>query len=325
VNAIVWTKYGDADGLVLRQVEKPIPAAHEVCIRVYATTVTAGDVELRWLNRLNLFWLPLRLYFGVFRPRGNRILGQELSGKVESVGKDVTRFRPGESVFAATGFSLGAYAEYKCLPESGIIAEKPVNMSFEEAAAIPLEGLEALDFLRAGEVGPGQDLLINGAGGSIGTLAIQLAKHFGAEVTGVDRTEKLELMRSLGADHVEDFTFQHFTRTGRSYDIVFDVIGKSPFWRTLRALKPGGRYLLGNPGLFQRFLGRWVSRLTDKRVILGTRQRVKDLNFLKGLIESGHLKSVVDRVYPLEATPEAHRYVETGRKLGNVVISVAAD
>lgn len=328
MKAIVWTRYGPPEVLQLKEVEKPAPKDDEVLIRIHATTVTAGDCELRRLKVPVLFRLPLRIYVGLRRPRRITILGQALAGEIEGVGEGVTRFKGGDPVFAATGLGLGAYAEYICLPQErgeGVLASKPANMTYEEAAVVPLGGLEALHFLRKGHIQPGQEVLINGAGGSIGTFAVQLAKYFGAEVTGVDSTGKLDMLRSIGADHVIDYTQEDFTRNGRTYDVVFDVVGKSSFSRSLRSLRSHGRYLLSNPRPFQGVRGRWTSMTSGRKVVSGgARRKTEDLVFLKDLIEAGKIRSVIDRRYPLERTAEAHRYVETGRKRGNVVITVAA-
>jgi NADPH:quinone reductase-like Zn-dependent oxidoreductase len=325
MKAIVFTKYGAPDVLQLKEVAKPTPKDNEVLIRIYATTVTAGDCELRSFKIPFFIWLPLRLYMGLRKPR-KHILGQELAGEIEAAGKDVTLFRKGDQVFAATGFSFGAYAEYICLPEEGVLAIKPANMTCEEAAAVPVGGLEALYFLRKGNIQSGQKVLIHGAGGSIGTFAVQLAKSFGAEVTGVDSTGKLDMLRSIGADQVIDYTQEDFTKNGETYDVIFDVVGKSSFTRSLRSLKHNGRYLLANPRLSQRVRGRWTSMRSSKTVIpyaaRSVSETTEDFNFLTELIEAGKIQSVIDRRYPLEHIAEAHRYVDTGHKKGNVVITV---
>jgi NADPH:quinone reductase-like Zn-dependent oxidoreductase len=265
---------------------------------------------------------------GFIKPR-EFILGQELAGEIESVGKEVKLFKKGDRVFAATGFGFGAYAEYKCLPEApkmGVLAIKPVNMTCEEAAAVPTGGLEALHFLRKGNVQKGQKVLIIGAGGSIGTFAVQLARYYGAEVTGVDRPGKLDMLRSLGADHVIDYTKEDFTKSALTYDVIFDVMGRSSFSGSIRSLKPDGRYLLGNPGLTQMVRGRWTSMRSSRKVIMGAAiQKTEDLIYLKELIEAGKIKAVIDRRYPLEQIVEAHRYVDTGQKKGNVVITVGTE
>ena len=326
MKAIVWTKYGPPDVLQLKEVEKPTPNDNEVLIRVRATTVTAGDSEMRGLKFPFLFRLPLRIYNGLGKPKKITILGQELAGEIESVGKDVKLFKKGDQVFATTGFGFGAYAEYICLPEEpkmGVLASKPVNMTYEEAAAVPTGGLEALHILRKANIQSGQKVLIIGAGGSIGTFAVQLARYFGAEVTGVDSAGKLDMLRSIGADQVIDYTQEDFTKSGQTYDVIIDVMGKSSFSGSIRSLKQNGRYLLGNPGLSQMFLGLWTSMISSKKVIIGAaNQKTEDLLFLKELIEAGKIKSVIDRCYPLGQIAEAHRYVETGNKKGNVVITV---
>ena len=329
MKAIVWTKYGPPDGLELREVEKPTPKADEVRIKVHATTVTAGDCEARRLQFPLGLGLAIRVYAGLIRPVRLTILGQELAGEIEAVGKDVSRFKEGDQVFASTGFGFGAYAEYKCMaenPDMGVLALKPVNMTYEEAAAVPVGGLEALHFLRQGGLQSGRKVLINGAGGSIGTLGIQLAKYYGAEVTAVDSTGKLDMLRSIGADHAIDYTQEDFTNRGERYDAIFDVVGKAPFAGSMRSLSRHGVYLLANPSLSRLIRGRWTSLTSSKRVISGASSpKTDDLLLLKELIESGTLRVVIDRRYPLEQMAEAHRYVEAGGKKGNVVISVAHD
>jgi NADPH:quinone reductase-like Zn-dependent oxidoreductase len=329
MKAIVWTKYGPPEGLELREVEKPTPTADEVRIKVHATTVTAGDCEARRLQFPLGLGLAIRAYAGLIRPVRLTILGQELAGEVEAVGKEATRFKEGDQVFASTGFGFGAYAEYTCLSErsdTGVMALKPVNMTYEEATAVPVGGLEALHFLRQGGLQSGRKVLINGAGGSIGTIGVQLAKHYGAEVTAVDSAGKLDMLRSLGADHVIDYTREDFTERGEVYDAIFDVVGKAPYAGSMRSLSKSGVYLLANPSLSRLVRGRWTSMTSSKGVVSGASSpTTADLLFLKGLIESGTLRVVIDRRFPLEQMAEAHRYVEAGGKKGNVVITVAAD
>lgn len=322
MKAIVWTKYGSPDGLHLGEVAKPTVKDNQVLIKIRAATVTAGDCEVRSLKFPLWLALPIRLYMGIINPR-NKILGQELAGDIEAVGKDVKRFKVGDPVFGGTGLNFGAHAEYICLPENGVLAIKPATMTYEEAAAVPTGGLEALHFLRKASIQPGQKVLIVGAGGSIGSFGVQLARHFGAEVTGVDSTAKLDMLRSIGAAQVIDYTQEDFTQNGETYDVIFDVVGKTSFAPTYRLLKPNGRYLIGNPSLSHivRMFG--ASITGGKKVIIGAaNQSTDDLVFLKGLIEAGALKSVIDRRYPLEQTADAHRYVDTGQKRGNVVITV---
>lgn len=328
MKAIIWTKYGSPDALKLKEIENPAPKANEMLIKVHATTVTAGDCEARSLKFPLYLRLPMRLYAGFQKPKRITILGQEFSGEVESVGKDVTRFKKGGQVFGTTGFGSGTYAEYICLPEvpgdmGGALALKPSNMSFEEAAAVPTGGLEALHFLRKANIQPGHKVLVNGAGGSIGTIGVQLAKHYGAEVTAVDSIDKLDMLREIGADHVIDYTREDFTQSGRTYDVIFDVVGKSPFSRSVKALNENGYYLIANPKPSKMLRGVWVSRITSKKVFLDVaNHKTEDLLHLKELIETGKIRTVIDRRYPLEETADAHRYVETGEKKGNVIITV---
>jgi 2-desacetyl-2-hydroxyethyl bacteriochlorophyllide A dehydrogenase len=271
---------------------------------------------------------PVRLYAGFLRPKRIPILGQELAGEVEEVGKDVKLFKKGDQVFGTTGFGFGAYAEYICLPGNpnemqGALAQKPVNMSYEEAAAVPTAGFEALHYLRQADIQRGQKVLIIGAGGSIGTFSVQLAKHFGAEVTGVDSTEKLDMLRSIGVNHVIDYTKEDYTNNSESYDLIIDVVGKSSVARRLKLLKQDGVYFLAYAGLSDILLRMWTSMTSNKKLkIESASQKQEDLIFIKELIEAGKLKSIIDRHYPLEQTAEAHRFVETGQKKGNVVVTV---
>ncbi len=327
MKAIVWTAYGGPDVLQLREVDKPVPKDNEVLVRVHATTVTAGDCEMRNLKLPLFLGLPMRLYVGIRKPTRKTILGMELAGEVESTGKDVTRFSEGDQVFAATGLAQGTYAEYVCLaeePEEGVLATKPANMTYEEAAAVPMGGLEAWFYVRKADIQRGEKVLINGAGGTIGTFAVQLAKHFGAEVTAVDSAGKLGMLRAIGADQVIDYTKVDFTKGGETYDVIFDVVGKASYSGSMRSLAQHGRYLSANPTLSGVVRGRWTTRTSSKRAIVGgASSSIEDLLFLRELIEAGQIKTIIDRVYPLAQIPEAHRYVEKGGKKGHIVITVA--
>lgn len=328
MKAIVWTRYGSPDGLKLQEVEKPIPNDNEILIKIHATTVTAGDCEMRRLELPLMLSVPVRLYAGLLRPKRIPILGQELAGEVEVVGKNVKSFNVGDQVFGTTGFGFGAYAEYICLPgepgdTQGVLAAKPTNLAFEEAAAVPTAAFEALHFLRKANIQRGKKVLIIGAGGSIGTYSIQLARHFGAEVTGVDSPEKLDMLRYIGAHHVIDYTKGDYTKNDESYDLIIDVVGKSSVSRRLKLLKRDGYYFLAYAGLSHLILSIWVSMTSKKKVkIESASQNKQDLIYLKELIEAGKLRSVIGRCYPLEQTADAHRYVESGQKMGNVAIIV---
>ncbi len=322
MKAIVCTKYGPPEVLQLKEVEKPTPKDNEVLIRIYATTVRSGDCKIRSSTHPLWYWLPARIMFGIRKPR-KPIPGDELAGEIESIGKDVTLLKKGDQVFGniwVISFG-GANAEYKCLPEDWV-AIKPANMTYEEAAAVPVGGLTALHFLKKGDIQSGQKILILGASGSVGTFAVQLARYFGAEVTGICSTTNIEMVISLGADKVIDYTKEDFTDSGETYDIIFDAVSKTSFLRCEGSLKQRGVYLTVDWPLLQvRAL--WTSMVGSKKLIFGmASQNLEDLIFLKELIEAGKIKSVIDRTYPLERTAEAHRYVEKGHKKGNVVITV---
>jgi len=320
MKAIVYKKYGSPDVLELQEVAKPTPKDNEVLIRVYATTVTTAECDMRKGEPL---WG--RIIYGFRKPREKfKILGIELAGNIESVGKDVKRFSKGDQVFGFAGFNIGAYADYICLPEKGSLAIKPSNKTYEESVATVDGATTSLFFLKdKANIQRGQKVLIIGASGSIGTYAVQLAKYFGAEVTGVCSTTNIELVKSLGADKVIDYTKEDFTKNGETYDIVFDTVGKSSFSRCKGSLKENGCYLPTVGLLTNYVLMLWTSITGGKKVISGMSiEKNEALTFIKGLIEAEKLKPIIDRRYPLEQIVEAHRYVETGRKKGNVIITV---
>jgi len=331
MKAIVYTEFGPPDVLQLKEVAKPIPKDNEVLVKVYATPVNYGDIVARDFKNISPrkftmpfpLWLPTRMYFGLRKPKIT-ILGAELAGEIEAVGKDVKRFQEGDQVFGYIGQSMGANAEYLCMPEDGCVAIKPANMTYEEAAAVPYGAIMALSLLRKVNIEPGQKVLVNGASGGIGSAAVQLAKsHFGAEVTGVCSTPRLELVKSLGADKVIDYTKEDFTQSGETYDLIFDILGKSSFSRCKSSLKQNGRYLLASFKMRQLFQMLWTKMVGSKRVICAlATDKAEDLIFIKELVEAGKIKSVIDRCYPLEQTAEAHRYYEEGHAQGKVVITL---
>ncbi|MDP2785098.1 MAG: NAD(P)-dependent alcohol dehydrogenase [Sulfurimicrobium sp.] len=325
MKAIVYERYGPPEVLQLKEVEKPTPKDNEVLIKTHATTVTSGDWRVRSLNVPAGFGLIMRLVFGVSRPK-QPILGTELAGVVESVGKDVRKFKVGDQVFAFSDAAMGCHAEYKCMPEDGAVALKPPNLTYDEAAALSFGGTTALDFFRRGKLQSGERVLVNGASGGVGTAAVQLAKHFGADVTGVCSTANVELVRSLGASHVIDYTKEDFTQNGETYDVIVDTVGTAPFSRSKASLKERGRLLMVLAGLPDMLQIPWVSMTSSKKVIAGPAAgRAEDLRFLAGLAEAGEFKPVIDRRYPFEQIAEAHSYVDTGRKKGNVIITLEHD
>ena len=323
MKAIVYTKYGAPDVLQIREIEKPEPEDDEVLIRIHAAEATKADCELRSFNfAVKWFWLPLRVAIGVTKPK-KQVLGGYFAGEVETVGKDVLKFKKGDQVFGTTRLLFGAYGEYVCLPANYTIVPKPHNMSFEEAAAAPLGGLNALHFLRKANIRNGEKVLVNGAGGSIGTFAVQIAKAMGAEVTAVDSTIKEEMLRRIGADHFFDYTKEDFTKSGQTYDVIFNMVARSSYSKCVNSLNPKGRYLIGNPRISDMLRSVLTSRFTDKTAIfVFAGEKEEELLALKEMIEAGKIKSIVDKIYPPEQAAEAHRRVETEQRLGIVVISM---
>ena len=318
MKAVIYTKYGSPEVLHLKEVEKPTPKANEVLIRIYATSVTSGDVRMRKADP----WF-VRLMLGLTRPKIT-IPGVVLAGEIEAIGKDVTLFKEGDPVYGMTIKHFGAYAEYKCLPEDGILALKPVSLTYKEAAAMPFGDTTALHFLRKAKIKAGQKILIYGASGAVGTSAVQLSKYFGAEVTGVCSTANVAMVKSLGADKVIDYTKEDFSKNGEVFDIIFDTVGRSPFSASVKSLKKNGYYLrVVHMALSPVIRGLWISLTSGKKVIGGVANvKAENLVFLNNLIEAVQLKPVIDRTYPLEEIVEAHQYVEQGHKKGNVVITI---
>jgi NADPH:quinone reductase-like Zn-dependent oxidoreductase len=330
MKAITYTEYGSPDVLQLRELEKPTPKDNEILIRIRATRVNYGDmlarrfgnVTSKEFNMPGILLLPARLDFGIRKPK-KYILGSEFSGVIEAVGKEVKRFKSGDAVFGYRGSSFGAYAEYLVMSESGLVTHKPANMSFEETTLIPYGALTALSHLKKINIQPGQKVLVNGASGGIGSAGMQLAKYFGAEVTGVCGTNKLNFVQALGADKVIDYTKEDFTQNGEKYDLIYDILGKSSFEKCQSSLTPKGILLYASFKTKQLVQMMQTSKSTGKKVICTfSSETLDDLNFIKGLVEEGKLKTVIDKRFSLEETAEAHRYYESGKNTGNVVISV---
>jgi NADPH:quinone reductase-like Zn-dependent oxidoreductase len=333
MKAIVYTEYGPPDVLQLREVEKPAPKDDEILIRNYASTVNVGDlwarnfaaITPRTFSMPGLLWLPTRIDFGLRRPNKS-ILGNQFAGVIEAVGKEVTRFKEGDPVFGYRGQDMGCYAEYLCMPVEGMVAAKPANMSYEEAATVPYGALTALNLLRNVEIQNRDQVLIVGASGGIGTGAVQLAKHYGAEVTGVCGTQRLDYVGALGADHVIDYTQEDFATNGETYDLIFDILNKSSWSRCKGSLKPNGRYLLASFKTRQLLQMLWTALLGDKKVICAlSMEKPADLVTIRELVEAGEITAVVDRIFPLEQTAEAHRYAESGQRKAKIVISIIAE
>lgn len=323
MKAWVYERYGPPDVLQLKDLPKPTPRDNEVLIRTRATTVTSGDWRVRGLTVPAGFGLFARLALGVAGPR-QPILGTELAGVVESIGKDVSKFKPGDEVFAFAGTAMGCHAEYKCMPENGRVALKPANLTFDEAAGLCFGGSTALDFFRRGKLQRGKRVLVNGASGAVGSAAVQLARHFGADVTAVCGPANVELVRSLGANRVIDYTTEDFTKSGQTYDVILDTAGTARFFRSKHSLSERGRLLVVLGGLPDLLMGPWVAMTSSKKTIAGpAAERVEDLAVLAQLAAAGEFKPVIDRRYPFEQMVEAHRYVDSGRKRGNVVITVS--
>jgi NADPH:quinone reductase-like Zn-dependent oxidoreductase len=331
MKAIVFTEYGSPDVLKLKEVAKPSPKDNEILVRVYATPVNYGDLTARNFGNLTSkkfnmpapLYLPARMSFGWNKPKIN-ILGSELAGEVEAVGRDVTKFKAGDQVFAYLGMNMGANAEYVCIPESGTVALKPSNLSYEEASTLPYGAIMATSLLGKANIQRGQKVLINGASGGIGSMAVQLAKYFGAEVTGVCSTPRLKFVKSLGADKVIDYTKEDFTQNSETYDLIFDILGRSSFSLLKGSLKPNGIYLLASYKMKALFQMLWTSIMGRKQKVVCAfaNETVESLVFVKELFETGKIKTVIDKCFPMEQASEAHRYVEEGHKQGNVVIMI---
>jgi NADPH:quinone reductase-like Zn-dependent oxidoreductase len=322
MKAILWKEYGSADLLQVGEVAKPIPKDNELLVKVKAASVTPGDCELRRFDMHVLFWLPVRIYMGFFKPR-KKILGMELSGVVERIGKDITGYNVGDDVICGTGLGLSAYAEYKCVKESSFTIKKPTNVSYNEAATLPTGGSNALHYVRKGNIQPEQKVLIIGAAGCFGTYAVQLVKILRAEITAIDSGDKLELLRTIGADHVIDYTKQDFVNDTIKYDVIIDIAGKNSVTHNMKALTNNGRYILATPWVKQVIQGTLVSLSSSKKFIFQlASENIKDLEYLAQLLQSGELKSIIDRTYALEEMSEAHKYVEGGEKIGHVSINI---
>lgn len=323
MKAIVCTAYGSPEVLQLEELERPIPTDNEMLIKVHATTVTAGDVRVRRFDVPLLFWLPIRLVLGINRPK-QAVLGVEYAGEVEAVGKSIKNFRVGDRVFGSTAWmKFGCYAEYTVQPEDGMISKIPEKLNFQQIASVPFMGIGALYFIRRAQLEKGKKILIYGASGAVGTYSVQLAKYFGAEVIAVCSTTNIELVKSLGADLVPDYTASDFKLESEKYDVFFDAVGKCSFTKALHAVKKGGKYITADRGLMDTIRGILVNLIGTKTVIAGTAKPDHgDLKFLSELVINGQLVSVIDKTFSFEEMREAHRYVDSGRKRGNVIVKV---
>ena len=317
MKAAVYTHYGAPEVLQVKEVEKPLPGNNEILVKIKATAVNSGDLRLRKADPF-----AVRFIFGFLKPK-KKILGSVFSGEIERVGKDVKHFKVGDAVFGHTDMSFGAYAEYICIPENGSLAIKPASISHKEAAVIPFGGVTALHFINKAAIKPGQKVLVVGASGAVGSAAVQLAKSFGAHVTGVCSTANIALVKSIGADEVIDYTKQDFTQNGETYDVIFDAVNTISVSRSKKSLHKNGTMILSAAGMAEMLQGAWISMISSQKVLTGViSHTAADIIFLKGRIEAGQLKPVIDRTYPLEQIAEAHAYAETGRKKGNVAIDV---
>jgi NADPH:quinone reductase-like Zn-dependent oxidoreductase len=325
MKAIVYKRYGPPEVLHIDEVDKPSPLDDEVLIKVFAAEATKSDCEMRSFQfAVKWFWLPLRIALGIRRPK-REILGGYFSGEIESVGKDVSRFKVRDQVFGSTQLRMGSYGEYLCLPANYTIGPKPQNLSFAEAAAVPLGGFNALHYMRKANIEKGERVLINGAGASIGTFAVQIAKAMGAEVTAVDNGIKEDMLRSIGTDHFVDYSKEDFTRSDQTYDVIFNMVANTPYSACIALLRPGGRYLIGNPRLSDMLRSVFTPLLTDKTVTFTFAQETEEeLLVLKAMIEAEEIKPVIDRIYPMAQVSEAHLRVETEQRLGITVIAMAS-
>ena len=321
MKAVVYEKYGPPEVLQVKDVKKPVPKENEILMRVHAAEATKADCEMRSFRLpVNWFWLPMRLVLGIRKPR-KPILGWYFAGEIEAVGSAVSKFKPGEKLFGSARLLMGAYGEYICLPDHYTMTTKPHNLSFAEAAAVPLGGLNALHFMRKACLQPGEKVLVNGAGGSIGTFAVQIAKTMGAEVTAVDSAVKEDMLRGIGADHFIDYAKVDHWRNGQTYDVIFNMVVRNPYAGSIKCLKPKGRYLIGNPKLSDMFRSVLTSLFTDKTATFAfAKETLEELIALREMIEAGKIRSIIDKVYPMEQAADAHRRVETEQRIGAILI-----